>query len=233
MATKLSPPLLARYEQAAYEYSCRLKIENLMEARPQATQREITLESLALLKARRADVHVFNELLIQYPRPRQSKLGQVVPDNMVVLSDKPIKATTSFNLPFEPAGPFWVLEYVSKGSKRKDYEENHRKYERELRVPYYLVFYSHGQKLTLYHHNGRRYVTVKANEHGRYAIPELELEVGLLDGWVRYWNKGQLLPLPAEMQRELSEAKRRVAQLEEELAVLKQRMRQNGSSGRS
>ena len=126
-----------------------------------------------------------------------------------------------------------MLEYVSKGSKRKDYEENHRKYERELRVPYYLVFYSHGQKLTLYHHNGRRYVTVKANEHGRYAIPELELEVGLLDGWVRYWNKGQLLPLPADMQRELSEAKRRVAQLEEELAVLKQRMRQNGSSGRS
>jgi ABC-type amino acid transport substrate-binding protein len=87
MATRLPPPLLARYEKAAYEYSRRLTIENLMEATPQATQREITLESLALLKAGRADVHVFNELLIQYPRPRQTKLGQVVPDNMVVLSD--------------------------------------------------------------------------------------------------------------------------------------------------
>jgi len=36
-----------------------------MESRGQSRQREITLESLSLLKARRGDVHVFNEMLVQ------------------------------------------------------------------------------------------------------------------------------------------------------------------------
>src|SRR5262249_49853535 len=60
---------------------------------------------------------------------------------------------------------------------------------------------------TLYRHNGRKYVTVKPKEGGRYAVPEVEMELGLLDGWVRYWYKGRLLPLPGELQRELNEAK--------------------------
>src|SRR5262249_29184774 len=108
----------------------------------------------------------------------------------------------------EPAGPFWTLDYVSKGSKRKDYDQSFRKYERELRVPYYLLFYPDAQELALYHHNGRRYVSVKPNEQARYAIPELELEMALLDGWVRFWYRGRLLPLPAELQNELTQVKR-------------------------
>ena len=93
------------YEEAAQAYLRSLPLEHFMEATAQAKQREITLESLALLKARRPDVQVFNELLVQYPLPGQRRPGQVVPDNMVVLSKQPIKAMTSFNLPLEPAGP--------------------------------------------------------------------------------------------------------------------------------
>src|SRR5207244_5350792 len=119
-------------EEAAREYLRNLPLEHFMEATAQAKQREITLESLALVKARRPDVHVFNELLVQYPLPRQRKPGQVVPDNMVVLSDEAIQAETSYNLPLEPARPFWVLEYVSKSNRRKDYEDNFDKYERDL-----------------------------------------------------------------------------------------------------
>src|SRR5262249_18297048 len=62
---------------------------------------------------------------------------------------------------------------------------------------------------TLYHHTGKKYLTVKPNKHGRYAIPELDLEVGLLDGWPRYWYQGELLLLPADLQRDLNEARRR------------------------
>jgi hypothetical protein len=128
---------------------------------------------------------------------------------MVVITTERLTAETCFNTPVEPAGPFWVMEYVSKNNKRKDYEDNFRKYEQDLKVPYYLIFYPETQDLTLYRHNGEKYVTVKPNGHGRHAIPELEIEVALLDGWVRYWYKGEPLPLPAELQHELDEARRR------------------------
>jgi len=129
------------YEEAAQAYLRSLPPEHFREATAQATQRKITLESLDLLRARRPQVQVFNELLVQYPLPRQRKPGQVVPDNMVVVCAEPVRAETSFNLLLEPAGPFWMLEYVSKNNKRKNYEDNFDKYERDLKVPYFLLFY--------------------------------------------------------------------------------------------
>src|SRR3954447_6703715 len=100
--------LEVRYYDAAQKYLRGLPPEHFMEATPQATQRKITLESLDLVAARRADVHVFNELLVQYPVTGQERPGQVVPDNMVVLHDGPIKAVGSFNLPLQEARPFWM-----------------------------------------------------------------------------------------------------------------------------
>ncbi len=207
------------YEGYAQEYLRSLPPEHFMEATAQATQRETTLASLALVKARRPDVQVFNELLVQYPVRGKERPGQVLPDNMVVVADEPVRAATSYNVPLEPARPFWVMEYVSKNNKRKDYEDSFRKYERGLKVPYYLIFYPDTQDLTLFRHNKRRYVTVKPNGHGRYPIPELEMEVGLLDGWVRFWFRGELLPLPADMQRERDEARRRADVLQQRLEV--------------
>jgi Uma2 family endonuclease len=200
------------YEKAAQEYLQSLPLEHFMEATPQAPQRKITLESLDLLALRRPDVQVFNELLVQYPVPGRNKLGQVVPDNMVVLTTERIRAGTSYNVPLEPTPPFWVMEYVSAGSRRKDYEDSFDKYEQDLKVPYYLTFYPDTQDLTLYRHNKRRYVTVKPNRRGRYTIRELDLDVALLDGWVRFWHKGELLPLPADLQRDLDAARRQLVE---------------------
>ena len=211
------------YESYAQEYLRKLRPENFMEATDQATQREITLESLALVKPRRKDFHVFNELLVQYPRKGKKRPGQVVPDNMVVLSVEPITAETSFNTPIEPAGPFWVMEYVSKGNKRKDYEESFQKYEQELKVRYYLVFHPETQDMTLYQHTGAKYVSVQPNDQGRYAIPEVEIEVAILDGWVRFWYQGKLLPLPAELQGELDLARQRADQEKQRADQEKQR----------
>src|SRR5262249_18372222 len=108
--------------------------------------------------------------------------------------------------------PYWVLEYVSKNNKRKDYEDNFDKYEQELRVPYYLVFYPEDQELTLYRYHDKRYVSVKPNKHGRYPIADLDIEVALLDGWVRFCYKGELLPLPADLDRALEEVRQRFAE---------------------
>jgi Uma2 family endonuclease len=199
------------YEAAAQEYLRNLPPEHFMESAGQSTQRAITVESLALVEARRPDFHVFSELLVQYPVEGQRKPGQVVPDNMVVLTEEPIKAETSYNVPLEPAAPFWVLEYVSKSNKRKDYDDNFDKYERQLKVPYYLLFYPDQQELTLYQYTGEKYVSVKPNPQGRLAIPRLKLEMGLLDAWTRFWYEGELLPLPTELHLELAEARRRGA----------------------
>ena len=188
-----------------------------MEATAQATQRKITLESLDLVHARRPDIQVFNELLVQYRQGRGQKIRQVVPDNMVVVHDQPIKADGSFDVPLQPVGPFWVMEYVSKHNKRKDYEESLQKYERALKVPYYLIFYPDNQELTLFHLRGQKYVSVTANVAGRHPIEPLEIEVALQDGWVRYWYQGKLLPLPADLQEQLDEARQRLVLLQAQL----------------
>jgi Uma2 family endonuclease len=214
MVAKIPEILLeVRYYQAAQDYLRKLPPEHFMESTPQATQREITLESLALVKARRPDVQVFNELLVQYEIPRRKRPGQVVPDNMVVIHDQPIKAVGSYDVPLQPVGPFWVLEYVSKSNSRKDYDDNMHKYEHELKVPYYLLFAPDEQKLTLYRHHEERYSLVPPNDDGRCAIPELEIEVGLLDGWVRFWHQGKLLPLPGDLLKENDALKRELAEL--------------------
>jgi Uma2 family endonuclease len=214
------------YAEYARKYLESLPLEHFMEATAQATQREITLESLALVQGRRPQVQVFNELLVQYPRPGHKKPGQIVPDNMVIVCEKPIKADGSYDVILQPAAPFWGLEYVSKHSKRKDYEESSQKYERDLKTPYYLLFYPDNRELTLYHLKGRKYASVKPNARDRYTLPELALEMAILDGWVRYWYEGELLPLPAEMQRDLDAARRQIEEQRRRAEKAEQRFEQ-------
>lgn len=202
----------ADYERSAREYCASLPLEHFMEATPQATQREITLESLALVKVQRPDIQVFNELLVQYPI--NAHVAKVVPDNMVVLSDEPILATGSYNLPFEQVSPFWVLEYVSEGTPRKDYHDNFQKYQDELKVPYYLLFRPDNLDVQLHHHNGFQYERVRPNADGRLSIPNLEIEIALLGGWVRFWYQSELLPLPAELQTQVDDLSERLDKAE-------------------
>lgn len=191
------------YDRAAQEYLAHLPLEHFMEATPQATQREITVASLALLKHRRGDVRYFNELLVQYFH--QGRLRQVVPDNMLVQSDEPERKRTNFAVELEAAPLFLVLEYVSPSNPRKDYQENFERYERELEVPYYVLFYPEKQDLRVFRHDGDGYVRLQPDATGRYAIDELNLRIGLLNHWVRFWHQGDLLELPAELDRRIEE----------------------------
>jgi Uma2 family endonuclease len=216
-ATNHQSLLRLEYEKAAKAYERSLPLEHFREAIPQARQRTITLESLDLVKARRSDFHLFNELLVQYTFGRSKQICQVVPDNMVVLHSEALNAVGSYNVPLQPVGPFWVLEYVSEHSTRKDYEDKFQRYERELKVPYYLVFYPEKQDLRLYRYRTRKYVAVKATAQGRYALPELDLEVALLERWVRFWYEDQLLPLPADLQRDLDETRRQLQQTQRQV----------------
>src|SRR5258708_37711407 len=94
------------YDKAAEKYLRKLPPEHFMEATPQATQREITVESLAVLKSRVGNIQYFNELLVQYPF--EGQVWQVVPDNMLIQASGDALARTSFAVEQEPAPPFLV-----------------------------------------------------------------------------------------------------------------------------
>jgi Uma2 family endonuclease len=203
------------YDRDAREYLAGLPLEHFMESTPQATQREVTTASFALLRARRADFRYFNELLVQLVGG--DAVVRVVPDNMAVLGPLDDGPRGSYAVALESYPVFWTLEYVSESNRRKDYVDSFEKYESQLRVPYYLVFDPEHQDLRLYHLAGPRYAPVQAGAEGRYPIPELEVEVGLLDGWARYWHRGELLPLPAELQGQVGRMAEQLRQAEERL----------------
>ena len=221
-----------RYAQAASEYCASLPLEHFMESTGQSTQRKITLESFDLICAVRPDVHIFSELLVQYGPV--TAILRVVPDNMVLIHDGEIEAHGSYDISLQPARPFFVLEYVSPSNARKDYVDNMRRYERDLHVPYYLTFEPEIQLLKLFHleagkkGKGERYVCVNPNAAGRFEVPELELEFAILDDWVRFWFRGKLQPLPAELMSqlqavevELANANRQRESMETELMQLR------------
>jgi hypothetical protein len=87
---KPRPLIRLEYAKAAEAYLHSLPLEHFTEAKAQACQREITVESLALVHAQRPEIQYFNELLVQYPYGRGQKIRQVVPDNMVVVYEQPI-----------------------------------------------------------------------------------------------------------------------------------------------
>src|SRR5262249_18162449 len=101
---------------------------------------------------------------------------------------------------------------------------------------YYLLFQPDVLEMSLYRHTGKKYVSVKPGARDRCAIEELELEVALHDDWVRYWFRGKLLPLPAELERQRDEeregrlaAEKEVERLRRELEQLKRKPRRNGA----
>ena len=193
------------YDWAADDYLRSLPLEHFMESTDQSTQREITLESLALVRAVRPDFQVFSELLIQYPisTKKERTPERVVPDNMVVIWPEPLTGLKAFHTPLQPVLPTMVMEYVSASNRRKDYDDNFRRYRDDLHVPFYLLFEPENQSLNVFHLEDGKYAKIAKNDAGRLAIPELELEVGLIDGWVRYWHRGALLSLPGELLNQL------------------------------
>lgn len=70
-----------------------------------------------------------------------------------------------------------------------------------------------------------KYTAVPPGPSGRRPIPELELEVALLDGWVRYWFRGELLPLPGDLLQQLNAAREALAAARSELDAERQARR--------
>jgi Uma2 family endonuclease len=196
------------YERLAEAFRRARPRELDMEATRQSIQREIVHTGLAILKLRKRIVNYFGELLVQ--QQVGGDLVQVVPDTMVILGELEERDRSSYE-PQEEEPVFLVVEYVSPSDPYKEYTTKRRDYEK-MQVPYYLVCDPEAAPLVLclYRHTGEEYALVPANAEGRFAIPELGLEFGLIDGWARLWLDGQLLPLTAELQAQADELQRQL-----------------------
>ena len=84
----------------------------------------------------------FSELLIQYPVPGEdpNEPARAVPDNMVIVWPKPLAPLKAFHTPLNKTRTHVSPGAFSQSNRRKDYDDNYEKYERDLKVPYYLVF---------------------------------------------------------------------------------------------
>jgi Uma2 family endonuclease len=203
------------YEAAAWEYYRTLPLEHFMESTRQSPQKKTAMVGFDLLALLRGDLQHFSELLVQYFFG--DKLCRVVPDNMLVITSEPMRERSNYAIELEPEPPFMMLEWVSDSSEDKDYVDTFRKYEQELRVPYCLFFHLEKRDLAVYQHNGQHYVKLEPNLDGRIEIPELELEIGLLDGWARFWYQGKLLEVPTELKQQLNERDEQVRSQSEQL----------------
>jgi Uma2 family endonuclease len=209
------PMTAEEYDAAAWEYYRSLPMEHFMEATPQATQRLVAYSAFELLRLLRPEIHFFSELLVQYLYG--GRLRQVVPDNMLVVGDLPDHPRSNFAIELEPVAPFMMMEWVSESSEGKDYGESFRKYEQELKTRYYLCFYPERSKWEVYRHDDQRYVQLEPDLNSRVEIPELDLHIGLLDGWIRFWYQGRLLEIPSELQQRLDQLSERLERQSEQL----------------
>jgi hypothetical protein len=217
-APSVQPWTREDYARDARAYRASLPLEHFMEATPQATQREITLASLNELKSRFAGMGYFNELLVQ--KRYRDVLERAVPDNMVVLGDPGTAYRGSYAIEYETCPVLLVLEYISRNDPEKDYDKNFEKYEGVFAFPYYLIFDPEVQSLLLYHLFDGRYVPVEETVRHRLPIAELDLEVALLDGWVRFWYRGELLPVPAELREQMARLREQMARLRQQMAKI-------------
>ena len=209
--------LIYEYAAAAYWYiqkHCHDELDPVA-----AEQRQHTAWSFAVLRGARLDIQLFTGRLIQYEQPGTDDPGQIAPDHFVVVHPKRIDARERFAIPYQPVGPLVVIDYTP-AADRKYEPERRETYQERLKALYYLRFDLMDRKLTLFRLADGEYVSVRPNPAGRQAVPELEMEAATVDDWVRFWFRGELLPLPADV---LAERAARLA-LEAEFARMKEEL---------
>jgi hypothetical protein len=150
--------------------------------------------------------------LTKPPEPPQR--GSLAPDWFLVLDVPPLldgQFRRSYVLWQELEEPLIVLEFVSgDGSEERDRTPESGKfwiYERRIRPAYYGIYEVDPGRIEMYQRASRRFRRLPANEHGRYPIEEIGLELGLWRGhflgvavpWMRWWDaQGRLLPTGEE-----------------------------------
>jgi Uma2 family endonuclease len=136
--------------------------------------------------------------------------GAEAPDWFYVPNVPPMPPGTfrcSYVMWQEIISPFIALEFVSgDGAAEKDatpFKGKFWVYEQAVKIPFYGIYDASKPSLEVYELISGRYRRMVPNDAGRYAIPMMNVEIGLWRGtyqtveldWVRWWDAaGRLLP---------------------------------------
>lgn len=185
---------LAEYERYASEFLANQTVEDMALSVAQSTQQFITASSLLGLRRRLPTFTIYTDLILIYD-DGTGKLRHVAPDNILSGGFDDDLRRKSWNLEHDLQA-IAVFEYVSDSKPNKDYTKSLRIYE-SLKIPHYLIFDPRDPrrlKATMFRHTGEASEEEPRNERSRWEIPERDLEVGLHEGWIRFWYRGELLP---------------------------------------
>jgi len=119
--------------------------------------------------------------------------------------------------------PQLIMEFVSKHSGKKDRVTNFAIYRDILRVSNYFIWDNRRRRFDGFHLQNGTYKQLEPDARGLYWCEALKLNVGLRDGWVRFFDTdGNLLltgeEVAAAEELRFREAEQRTKSLEDELA---------------
>lgn len=214
---------LEAYRHAAEEFRASRPPQELGEGVSHNTQSRITLDSLTVLRRRHPGFTVYGELMIVYDDA--GKLKQVTPDNAVALVPSDDPRRLSWNWEHESRPLLMVLDSLS---PRKDYAAARKVYE-HLRIPYIVAFNLSDKTLEVRHESDQGSVLLEPDPHGRFEIPELNIKLGVFDGWVRFWHQDRLLPIAEEQDEQLEEKDLLIYEQTSEMEDLKQTVREHAA----
>jgi Uma2 family endonuclease len=152
--------------------------------------------------------------------------GAKAPDWFLVPNVPPLldgQPRRSYVMWREMVAPLVLLEYVSgDGSEERDTTPETGKfwvYEHAIRPAYYGIFEGLANRIEMHRYVEDRFVRMEANQHGRYPIAQLGLELGIWQGafmggnlaWMRWWDAdGNLLLTGHERAEQLAERLRQL-----------------------
>lgn len=177
-----------------------------LEAQPPIGDPHIDAERLvedavgSWFKRRGRRAYIGRGITVYYP-----EAARFAPDFFVVLDAEP-GPRTSWVVAHEGRGLDFVLEIHYAGDRHKDMVANVVRYAR-LGITEYFVYDVRNATLRGWRLENEpdRYVPVMP-QRGRWHAPHLGVELGLVDGRLRFWVEGNLLPLRDEIADTLAAA---------------------------
>ena len=191
----MSTALASQLTFEDYEREARDCIKNLPAGYPvshpkQAKQREITNAAFALMRVVHKDFHYFSRLRVNYSRG--DELRRIAPDNIISFGFASHTSGGNCAIGGNRCSLLAAFTYDC-FSPPEESRQDFCVFEKELAVPYYVLFYPLHQSLRLYIHNGKNYDLASPNKKLKYEIPELNIELALHNGWLRIWFNNELL----------------------------------------